>query len=252
MDPFEYTDVKVRPPIDVLSIFFNLLTLLVLTVTCSVGLLVAVVYINPYVGINPFPPPTLPAMVALPTSTPTPLISLPPTWTPTPYVEPTSTRTPRPTPTRVPTRPAITEEGEGAIPAASSKMPFALQPGNPVAIANIGHPDLGCSWMGVAGQVKGLDHSPIKGLMVQLGGVLNGKTMVPVTLTGVASQYGEGGYEFTLGDKPVASHESLWVQLLDQEGTLLSEKVYFDTYADCEKALILVNFNQVGELRANQ
>jgi hypothetical protein len=32
---------------------------------------------------------------------------------------------------------------------------------------------------------------------------------------------------------------------MDQEGKPLSEKIYFDTFADCEKALVLVNFNQV-------
>jgi hypothetical protein len=245
MDPFEYTDVKVRPPIDVLSIFFNLLTLLVLSVTCGAGLLVFVLFINPYIPINPFPPPTLPALSALPTSTPTPELSLPPTWTPTAVVQPTSTRTPRTIPTRVPTEPAAAEADTGETQEPADNMPFVLQPGNPVAIANIAHPDRGCSWMGVAGQATGLDNSPIKGLMIQLGGVLNGKNMVPVTLTGTASQYGEGGYEFTLGEKPVVSNESLWVQLMDQEGKPLSEKIYFDTFADCEKALVLVNLNQV-------
>jgi hypothetical protein len=245
MDPFDYTDVKVRPPIDVLSLVFNLLTLLVVLLVCGVGMLILVVFINPYIALNPFPPPILPALVVLPTATPTPQLSLPPTWTPTAVLHPTSTRTPRPTPTKIPTEPASSAEPSGETPEASVRMQFVLQPGNPVAIANIGHPDLGCSWMGIAGQATGLDKSPVKGLLIQLGGALNGKNMVPVTLTGTASQYGEGGYEFTLSEKPVASNDSLWVQLLSQEGKPLSERVYFDTFSDCDKALILLNFNQI-------
>lgn len=246
MDPFDYTDVKVRPPIDVLSVFLNLLTLLVLMMTCCVGLVILVVYTNPYIAINPFPPPTLPALAALPTPTPTPLISLPPTWTPTPLSDLASMSTPMPAPTEasaeITTAPEVYTE---TTPEAIVTMPFVLQAGDPVAIANVSHPELGCGWMGVAGQVTGLDNAPLPGLMVQLGGVLEGRSMLPVTLTGTATQYGEGGYEFTLSDGPVASENSLWVQLLEQDGRPLSEKVFFDTYAECDKALILVNFVQI-------
>jgi hypothetical protein len=66
-----------------------------------------------------------------------------------------------------------------------------------------------------------------------------------MTLTGIALNYGRAGYEFTLADKPIASNDMLWVQLLDQIGAPISEKVYFDTYAECEKNLIIINFKQV-------
>ncbi len=45
--------------------------------------------------------------------------------------------------------------------------------------------------------------------------------------------------------KPWLLRSAVWVQLLDQEGYALSPRVYFNTYADCEKNLILVNFKQV-------
>jgi hypothetical protein len=241
MDSFDFSDAKVRPPINIQSLFFNLLTLMVLTMSCGAGLLVLLVFVNPQMSLNPFPPPPLPALVALPTSTPTPLISLPPTWTPTADLRPTSTMTAQPLVTGAPTDGTL----EGAGSELEEGMPFVLQPGNPVAIANFSHPDLGCNWMGVAGQVIALDNVPIPGLMVQLGGVLDGNLMVPVTVTGTATQYGEGAYEFTLDSQPKASQKTLWVQLLDQDGNPLSEKIYFDTFEDCEKALVLVNFNQV-------
>jgi hypothetical protein len=64
-------------------------------------------------------------------------------------------------------------------------------------------------------------------------------------MIGTATQYGQGGYEFTLAEKPVASDQSLWVQLFDQAMLPLSDKVPFSTYAECNKNLALVNFNQV-------
>jgi hypothetical protein len=66
-----------------------------------------------------------------------------------------------------------------------------------------------------------------------------------ISLTGVALNYGRGGYEFTLADRPIASKGSLWLQLLDQSGIPLSEQVYFDTYDSCEQNLIIVDFKQI-------
>jgi hypothetical protein len=50
--------------------------------------LVIAIFNNPDSGINPFPFPTLPATIAVPSPTPT-LLQLPPTWTPTPLIEAT-------------------------------------------------------------------------------------------------------------------------------------------------------------------
>jgi hypothetical protein len=59
---------------DILSIFLLLATAIVLLVVFNI-------YSNPYGGLNPFPPPTLPSSLVLPTYTNTPL-RLPATWTP--------------------------------------------------------------------------------------------------------------------------------------------------------------------------
>jgi hypothetical protein len=66
-----------------------------------------------------------------------------------------------------------------------------------------------------------------------------------MSLTGVALNYGPSGFEFQLAGKPVASKKTLWTQLLDQEGLPVSDRVFFDTYADCNRNLILINFKQV-------
>lgn len=125
-------------------------------------------------------------------------------------------------------------------------MPFVLHPGDPVAIPNIGHPEAGCNWLGVAGRAFNMSGAPIgQGLFVQLAGNLDGQEVEMLSMTGTATQYGEGGYEFILGENPVASSETLWVQLFDQAMLPLSDKVTFNTYSECNKNLTLVNFNQV-------
>jgi hypothetical protein len=134
-----------------------------------------------------------------------------------------------------------------ATPGQSEGLAYEVQQGNPVAILNISHAELGCNWTGVGGQALGLNTAPVVGLIVQLGGSLNGRTIEATTLTGTATQYGKAGYEFVLGNRPIASSQKLWVQLLDQELNPISEKVFFDTFSECEKSLVLISFNQVRE-----
>ena len=64
-------------------------------------------------------------------------------------------------------------------------------------------------------------------------------------MTGLAPQYGQGGFEFTLANQLIATTGTLWIQLLDQQNLPLSERIYFDTYNDCEKNLVIIYFNQV-------
>ena len=126
-------------------------------------------------------------------------------------------------------------------------MPYVLAQGSPVSISSLAfHPDQGCNWMGVAGQVLNLSGAPVStGVIIQLGGPLAGNRMDIPSLTGVAPQYGQAGFEIFLAEEPTASNSTLWVQLLDQEGYPLSARVSFDTFDGCEKNLILVNFKQV-------
>jgi hypothetical protein len=231
---------------------WNLLTILVLLAAACFAGLFLMIFINPQSGFNPFPPPTLPAALAFPSATPTSPIVLPPTWTPVPTQEPTATFTPRPTATLPPTDTPFSlvtpEAGTTTPEAASGGVSFVLQSGSPVAIANIAHPEQGCNWMGVTGQVFDMKDSPIQGQQVQLGGYLVGSPLPSgfmLTLTGLAPQYGAGYYEFTLADHPIASNGTLWIQLLDQAGLPMSEKIQFDTFNDCEKNLIVINFRQV-------
>jgi hypothetical protein len=60
---------------------WDILAILGLALLCGMLVLFLQIFINPYNALNPFPPPTLPAQVVLPSSTAT-LLKLPPTWTP--------------------------------------------------------------------------------------------------------------------------------------------------------------------------
>ncbi|MBN2548849.1 MAG: hypothetical protein JXB15_06815 [Anaerolineales bacterium] len=227
---------------------WNLLTVLALLVVAAVVVVFSLIYLNPYTGINPFPPPTLPPRLTFPTNTPTPLV--PPTSTEAPTLEPTVTFTPRPTGTLPPTPTffsIITPTETPTITPPAAGYAFEVRKGSPSAISNIYHPELACNWMGVGGQVVDMSNQPVIGLIVRLGGFLPGVQLQQpmMSLTGVALSYGRAGYEFALSDKPVASKQSLWVQLLDQSGIPQSDKVYFDTFASCDKNLIVIDFKQV-------
>lgn len=99
--------------------------------------------------------------------------------------------------------------------------------------------------MGVAGQVFSTAGKPVNNLVVVLEGTLDGQIVDKVGMTGLAKDYGAGGYEIVFSDKAAASSGSLFATLYDLSGNSLSYPVAFDTFADCKKNLVLVNFKQV-------
>lgn len=228
------------------ALVWNTLTILMLVITACIALVYLSILINPYSAFNPFKPPTLPVVVSSPTITPTSRNELPATWTPAPTDEPTATNTPRPSATFLPSgTPISLKPSETPTFGPTPVFSFVLQQGSPQEIPNIYHPEIGCDWMGVAGQATALNGGSAPGLIVQVGGSLGGEPFAKISLTGVAPQYGQGGYEITLADKPVDTTKSLWIQLLDNSNQPFSDKIFFDTHADCQKNLIVINFKQV-------
>jgi hypothetical protein len=120
-----------------------------------------------------------------------------------------------------------------------------VQSGSPVAISNFAHPDLGCNWMGVAGQIIDIDSQPIKDIVVEVGGTLEDEPMFGLAVTGESSFYGPGGFEIKLGDEPIQSDNTLWVVVYDLDGNKITSPVFFSTYSDCAKNLIVLNFLKV-------
>ena len=176
-------------------------------------------------------------------NTPTPevVVELPtPTTQPVEPFETTATVTPIPVITPIPTYTPM-------LPVEPSPSPFPdiwyiVQPGTPLATHNTPHEAAGCSWLGVGGQVFGLDTLPELGVSIIVGGTLEGYQVGSLGTTGMETNIGEGGYEITLADHPVDSSGTLWIQIVDSIGNPLSEKVYFDTVNDCERNFILMNF----------
>lgn len=236
------------------DIIWNLLTAIVfLAIVVVIGVF-ALVFINPTMLYNPFPPLPVPVSIQLPTDTPTDRPTLPPTWTATSTELPTATFTPRPPPPPTPTlfsiKPSVTPTRVLSVTPTttlSSNLPYAVSGKIFSMPGAVSGSHTGCNWMGVAGQVFDLQNAPVTQMFIQLGGSLASTPIDMPSMTGTAPIYGLAGYEFTIADRPIASKKTVWLQLLDQTGLALSPRVYFDTFDDCQNNLILVNFKQVRE-----
>ena len=127
--------------------------------------------------------------------------------------------------------------------------PFVLQAGTPTFTSNFIDLEASCDWMGVGGQVFDRNDKPVTGLVAEVGGSLEDKVILSLALTGGSTILGPGGYVVKLTDQPIASENTLWIQLFDLGGAPLSEKIYFSTFADsakCEKNLVIINFRELG------
>jgi hypothetical protein len=124
----------------------------------------------------------------------------------------------------------------------SSDLGYVLQPGSPSFLTNFTHPEAGCTWFGIGGQVFDAQNEPVTSLVVMVEGTLYGEPVRFLSLTGVAPIYGPGGYEIVLGNQPVRTRDKLRIQIFDIAGEPLSEPITFDTFARCERNLILMNF----------
>ncbi len=229
---------------------WNALTLLIFLGLCVLSVAFMVILTDPTNQMNPFPPPTLQPTRFLPTVTPAdteiPVTPATPTFTVRPTITRTPTFTPVPPTSTVTVTPTATiTQTEGPTPTATinSVYPFILR-GDPVAISSSAIPGHEECKLWVAGQAYDLQQAPMVGITVQLGGYL-GRTLSQFSLTGTALQYGPAGYEFTVSNTVQGSEDSAWVMLLDQAGVPLSNRIYFNTYDDCEKNLILINFRQI-------
>jgi hypothetical protein len=126
------------------------------------------------------------------------------------------------------------------------KKPYQVQEGSPVWLPNFIHSEAGCKWLGVAGQVFDRAGVPLTALVLEVGGTLRGIQVQGLSLTGIAPAYGPGGYEVYLGDQAVDSSSALWIQVKDLSGKELTDRVTFDTFSDCSRNLVLINFIETG------
>jgi hypothetical protein len=228
----------------VMGIVWDVLSGILVAASLVVALVFLILFINPQSGLNPLPPTTVPPPIVTHTPSPTPKQVLPPTWTPgpspTPQLSPTA---PQSTDTPVPPTPTQAN-GEENTPSGDSQVSFVVSEESPTYTENFVHEEEGCQWLGVAGQVFDENGEPISQILVEAGGFLDDQEISFLTLTGMADEYGEGGYEIVLAEEPVASQNSVWIQLLDQTNLPFSDKVYFNTYESCDQNLVLIDFVQ--------
>ena len=244
-DDFDFDGVQSRRSEAPMQIW-DMLSILVLILTvCLVGYFV-IVFMNPASSLNLLPPGGGPFGQAVPSSTVTPL-QLQPTWTASPTLQLTPSNTPRPTFTPLPTNtpfsliPPTRTSRPSATPT-TARAPFS---GSFSQVeSTIVHPELACNWAGIGGTVVDANASHVIGTVVVLRGTLNGSTIEQQTVSGINKEYGPSGFEFVLGTAPVASNNTLSVQLVDQQSLPLSDPVQITTSTDCGENLVLVRFRR--------
>lgn len=220
---------------------WDILSILVLILTACIGAYFVYIFITPDSPLNILPPGGRGPQA--PTATATP-IQLQATWTASPTLELTPSDTPRPTFT-----PFFTNTPFSLVPPTKTPQPSPT-PRAPFTASvtevdsTIIHPDLACNWAGIGGTVVDANNSPVIGTVVVLRGTLNGSTVEQQTVSGINKEYGPSGFEFFLGNAPVASNKTLYVQLVDQQSIPLSDPVQITTSTDCSKNLVMVRFKR--------
>jgi hypothetical protein len=131
------------------------------------------------------------------------------------------------------------------FPIMSRMYDVYAQSGTPAYIKNFTHPEAGCNWAGVAGQVFGPDNNPVSGFTVVISGSVDGSYINRSGVTGSAQAYGNGGYEVQLSSAPFTSDGSLTAYLLDTELKQVAAPVPVTTYQDCQSNLLLLNYVKV-------
>jgi hypothetical protein len=230
MDGFELK--PERKKINLKALVWNFLTLVVLVAIAVLAFLFLTIFNNPNSPFNPFPPVVVPTLYQTETPTATMVvITREATWTLLPeMVTPSDTPTATIKPTEGPAIASATASPASADVAYWASTDF--------------HPDKACLWLGVAGKVLGVDGTPLQYQIIQVGGTLDNKPVSLFTLTGTAAIYGPSGYELVLAEHPIASTQTLWIQLLDNTSKPLTGKIYFDTFNSCTQNLVMIEFTR--------
>ncbi|NLG97610.1 MAG: hypothetical protein GX491_09645 [Chloroflexi bacterium] len=167
-----------------------------------------------------------------------------PIVTETPEDTPTPTETPI-TPTPVPELPAP-EASPTAEPTPTPLL--GLQSGSARYIQAFNHLDLGCNWVGVAGQVFDANGAGMPDVLITVSGKLEGRQTEWMALTNSDSPYGPGGYEVMLANRMYNPPPPLTIQAFNLQGLPISEPYQFAFPGACEANLLLVTFQMLPDL----
>ena len=240
-DDFDFDGKPARPQSRPMQMW-DMLSILVLILTACIGAYFVYIFITPNSPFNLLPPGGRGPQV--PTATVTPL-QLQATWTASPTLQLTPSDTPRPTftPFFTSTSFSLVPPTKTAKPTSTPKAPFTTISVTQVE-STIIHPDLACNWAGIGGTVVDANNGPVIGTVVILRGTLNGSTIEQQTVSGINKEYGPSGFEFVLGNAPIDSNKTLYVQLVDQQNIPLSDPVQITTSTECNKNLVMVRFKK--------
>jgi hypothetical protein len=128
----------------------------------------------------------------------------------------------------------VTQTGTPTNTPTPSRYPYTVQPGYPIYSAYPG----GCNWMGFAGEVFDLEGKPVIDLIVHIGGADH------LVLSGSSQEFGIKGWVDKVADRPASSRGFYSVQLQDAVGNPLSDAISLETFNDCRRNLITLNFVQ--------
>lgn len=181
-----------------------------------------------------------------PTISPTATITLAlPDSTPTATPEPTFTFTPQPSPTQTlaPTATATATLVPTFTATAQPEYLYQIQQGSPKYLKNFIHAEQGCNWMGVIGQVLDETGAGVENQVVVVSGIMNGKKIEKIAMSGLDAVHGPGGYEIFIDSQLPEKPQFLDIQLFDLSGSPISELYIFEIPTTCDKGLIVINFN---------
>ena len=239
-DDFNFDGEQSRPQGAPMQMW-DILSSVVLLLTACAGAYFVFVFLNPTSSYNILPPGGRGLQAATLTATPQQLQA---TWTPSPTLAVTASNTPRPTftPFFTSTPFSLVPPTKTSKPTSTPKAPFSATFSQ--VESTVIHPDLACNWAGIGGTVVDANNSPVIGTVVVLRGTLNGSTVEQQTVSGINKEYGPSGFEFVLGNAPVASNNTLYVQLVDLQNIPLSDKISVVTSSECNKNLVIVRFKK--------
>ncbi|HLE90842.1 MAG TPA: hypothetical protein VI753_06810 [Anaerolineales bacterium] len=240
-DDFDFDGKQSRPQSRPMQTW-DVLSILVLIISACIAAYFVFIFISPDSPFNILPPggrgPKTPTVTVT-------ALQLQATWTASPTLELTPSDTPRPTftPFFTNTPFSLVPPTKTAKPTSTPKAPFTALSVTQVE-STIIHPDLACNWAGIGGTVVDANNSPVIGTVVVLRGTLDGSAIEQQTVTGINKEYGPSGFEFVLGNAPIASNKTLYVQLVDQQNIPLSDPAPFSTSTECSKNLVMVRFKK--------
>ncbi len=208
---------------------FNLFTLLFALGGCGLLYVFMSIWNDPFSTLNPLPPLTpIPIVVS---QTPTPSLTPIPTDTPTPTLTFTPSNTPEPslTPTETPVPGTPTPFYAFTVPITLGSQQVYIT--NPEQRG-------GCQWSSIAGSVSDINGGALNNYQIRILGDGVDETLISGTATG----YGPGGFELPLGFE--AKDARFAVQLLDPNGTPVSDVYTITTSSRCDWNISVVRFTQ--------